>query len=98
MAGVPVVGALIEDVRTIARGMGVLPELARSLVAIEARVERLDDEVRRMRKAVESMSGEVETLPGRLDDLQHSLSPMRRIGRRFSRGDGGEDGDEASGQ
>jgi archaellum component FlaC len=86
------VGGLIDDVRTIARGMQVLPELARSLHAIEARVEVLDDEVRKMRQAVESMGGDVKSMPGRLDDLQHSLSPMRRIGRRLSRSDGGEEG------
>jgi hypothetical protein len=86
------VNGLIADVRTIARGMQVLPELARSLHAIEARVEVLDDEVRKMRHAVESMGGDVKTMPGRLDELQHSLSPMRRIGRRFGRSDGVDEG------
>lgn len=86
------INGLIEDVRTIARGMQVLPELARSLHAIEARVEVLDDEVRKMRQAVEAMGGDVKTMPGRLDELQHSLSPMRRIGRRLGRSDEGEEG------
>ena len=88
-----VAGGLLEDVRTIARGMQVLPELARILQSIEAKVDTLNDEVHRMRVAVEEMGGDVKTVPTRLDELQHSLSPMRRIGRRFSRreehGEGG---------
>ncbi|MGH2923251.1 MAG: hypothetical protein ACRDKH_04395 [Solirubrobacterales bacterium] len=88
-----VVGGLIEDVRTIARGMQVLPELARILDSIDVKVDTLNDEVTRMRRAVEEMGGDVKTVPDRLDELQHSLSPMRRIGRRFSRGEGnGESG------
>lgn len=88
VSGVPrMVTGLIEDVRAIARGMEVLPELARSLTTIEARVDALNDEVRRMRESVEEMGGDVNTLPRRIDDLQHSLSPLRRIGRRFGRGD-----------
>ena len=88
-----VAGGLLEDVRTIARGMQVLPELARILESIETKVDTLNDEVHRMRVAVEEMGGDVKTVPTRLDELQHSLSPMRRIGRRFSRreenGEGG---------
>lgn len=87
-----VVGGLIEDVRTIARGMQVLPELARILDSIDVKVDTLNDEVSRMRRAVEEMGGDVKTVPDRLDELQHSLSPMRRIGRRFSRGEGNGEG------
>lgn len=91
VAGIPrMIGGLVEDVRAIARGMEVLPELARSLTTIEARVDALSDEVRRMREAVEEMGGDVNTLPRRIDDLQHSLSPLRRIGRRLSRTDSAE--------
>jgi Mg2+ and Co2+ transporter CorA len=88
-----VVGGLLDDVRTIARGMQVLPELARILESIEAKVDTLNDEVHRMRVAVEEMGGDVKTVPTRLDDLQHSLSPMRRIGRRFSRRESNGEGD-----
>ena len=84
------VGGLLEDVRTIARGMQVLPELSRTLLAIEAKVESLDAEVRRMRQAVEAMGGDVRTLPESIDELQHSLSPLRRIGRRLGRGESAE--------
>jgi hypothetical protein len=85
-----VVGGLLDDVRTIARGMQVLPELARILESIETKVDTLNDEVHRMRVAVEEMGGDVKTVPTRLDELQHSLSPMRRIGRRLGRSDGDE--------
>jgi Mg2+ and Co2+ transporter CorA len=88
-----VVGGLLDDVRTIARGMQVLPELARILESIETRVDTLNDEVHRMRVAVEEMGGDVKTVPTRLDELQHSLSPMRRIGRRFSRRESNGEGD-----
>jgi hypothetical protein len=87
-----VVGGLIDDVRTIARGMQVLPELARLLDSIDAKVDTLNAEVTRMREAVEAMGGDVKTVPDRLDELQHSLSPMRRIGRRFGRGEGNGEG------
>jgi hypothetical protein len=82
-----VASGLLDDVRTIARGMQVLPELAQILRSIETKVDTLNDEVHRMRVAVEEMGGDVKTVPTRLDELQHSLSPMRRIGRRFSRGE-----------
>jgi hypothetical protein len=39
------------------------------------------------------MGGDVKTVPTRLDELQHSLSPMRRIGRRFSRRESNGEGD-----
>jgi hypothetical protein len=86
LAGVPrMLGGALADIRTIARGMQVLPELARTLAAIERRVDSLDDEVRTMRRAVESMDGDVKELPARIDQVQHALSPLRRIGRRFGR-------------
>ena len=71
------VGGLLEDVRTIARGMQVLPELARLLSSIEGRVVELEAEVVKMRQAVESMGGDVGALPGRIDELQEAI-PLRR--------------------
>jgi hypothetical protein len=70
-------GGALEDIRAIAQGMAVLPELARILASIESRVQRLDDEVVKMRRAVESMGTDVGTLPTRLDELQDSI-PLRR--------------------
>jgi hypothetical protein len=71
-------GGALEDIRTIAKGMSVLPELARILGTIEARVERLDDEVMKMRRAVESMGADVGTLPARLGELQDSIPLSRK--------------------
>jgi len=82
IAGVPrLLGGALEDIRAIAEGMAVLPELARILASIEARVERVETEVAAMRRAVESMGGEVGELPARLEELQDAI-PLRRRRRR----------------
>ena len=69
------------DIRTIAEGMAVLPELARILATIDQRVAKIEDEMVKMRRAVESMGGDVGALPGRLDELQDSI-PLRRRRRQ----------------
>lgn len=85
----------LDDLRSIAEGMQVLPELARVLAEIDVRVQSLDEEVKKMRQAVEAMGGSVEELPPKLDDLGHTLRPLRRMGRRFGRHDAeAEDPDE----
>ncbi len=75
----------LADIRTIAQGIQVLPELARSLSAIQRAVESMDSEVKQMRRSVESMAGDVARLHPRIDELQNSVRPMRRLGRRFGR-------------
>ena len=80
----------LDDLRSIAQGMQVLPELARILREIDVRVQSLDEEVKKMRQAVEAMGGSVEELPPKLDELGTTLRPMRRMGKRFSRDDGEE--------
>jgi hypothetical protein len=71
----------IEDVRTIARGMQVLPELAKNLAAIERSAAHMDDEVTKMRAAVESMGKDVEalepSLEAKLEEVKDSM-PLRR--------------------
>jgi hypothetical protein len=70
LAALPkLLSAPLDDIRRIAEGMQYLPELATILTQIEARVERLDDEVMKMRKAVESMEGNVNELPEQLDRI-----------------------------
>ncbi len=92
-------GAL-EDLRTIAASVVVLPELARTLGSIEGRVNSLDDEVKKMRAAVESMGGDVgdmkdsvAPLESSLEELERAVHPIRRatgrLGRR-SRSESGE--------
>lgn len=83
----------LEDLRSIAEGMQVLPELARILREIQVRVDSLDEEVKAMRAAVEQMGADVQELPPRLDELGHTLRPMRRLGRRFSSGAADEEPD-----
>jgi hypothetical protein len=89
IASVPkVIGMLgdaLEDIRAIARGMQLLPEIARILETIERRVESLDDEVRQMRRAVESMGADVKGLDPRLEGVQDSLRPLHRLGSRLRR-------------
>ena len=50
-------GAL-EDLRTVAESVRVLPEVARSLGAIEESVDSMDREVRLMRQGVDRLDGE----------------------------------------
>lgn len=92
-------GGLVTDIRRIAEQMGtmvaavgVLPEVARTLAAIQARVERLDDEVAGMHSAVESMRGDVTELKGgiervepHLEDVTRMVHPLRRITDRARR-------------
>ena len=87
-----VLGAL-EDLRTIAESVTVLPEVARSLASIQDRVESLDDEVRRMRQAVDSIGGEVVEVRDAVGPLEqemrhmhHTLRPLRRFNSAFRRG------------
>jgi hypothetical protein len=86
LAALPrMLGTAIEDVRTIARGMQVLPELAKNLAAIERSAAHMDDEVTKMRAAVESMGKDVEalepSLESKLDEVKESM-PLRRRRRK----------------
>lgn len=78
-------GAPLEDLRTIAEGMRLLPRLAESLEAIDARVESLDSEVRRMRVAVEQLNGQVGGMQAGIDALLAGVDrladPLGEIGR-----------------
>jgi hypothetical protein len=94
-----VVGAL-EDLRSIARSVSVLPDVGRALGTIQQRVESLDDEVRRMRQAVERIDGDVVAMQDSLKDelsqtregvlrlegeLSRAVHPLRRVTGRLSR-------------
>ena len=82
LSAVPrLIGGAREDIRTIAKGMAVLPELARILATIETRVALIEAEMVKMRRAVESMGGDVGALPDRIDELQDSI-PLRRRRRQ----------------
>ncbi len=91
------IGGALEDIRTIAEHMAVLPKLLVSLDGIQARVDSLDDEVKKMRAAVESMGGDVGEMQGSLERVEPHLEevskvvhPLRRINDRRGRGRGGD--------
>ena len=78
ISGLPrLVGGAIEDIRRIAQGMAVLPELVKVLSTIETRVQLIEADVARMRRAVEKIDGDVGTLPGQIAALEDSI-PLRR--------------------
>ena len=88
--------AALSDIRRIAEGMSVLPELRETLASIDRRVETLNEEVARMRRGVEAIDGSVEPLAREiaatragiddigphLEEMQHTLRPLQRIARR----------------
>lgn len=82
----------LGDIRTIAEGMTVLPQLLLTLGTIRDRVDSLDGEVRQMRAAVEEMGGDVGELNDsfariepHLEDVSRVAHPLRRIGERARR-------------
>ncbi len=86
-----VVGAL-EDLRTIAQSVSVLPEVARSLTKIEASVASMDSEVKLMRQGVDRLDGDVlqvvegvDPLDAKLEDLRLALHPLSRASALFGR-------------
>jgi hypothetical protein len=89
-------GGMLTDIRTIAEGMAVLPKLLLTLDRIQGQVESLGDEVKEMRASVDSMGGDVSELQGgisrlepHLEDVSRAAHPLRRIGDRARRRDGG---------
>jgi hypothetical protein len=89
-------GGALNDLRTIADGMAVLPRLLSTLNGIQAKVDSLDDEVKRMGAAVDGMGGDVgdlregiERLEPHLEDVTRVAHPLRRLGdRRRGRAEG----------
>ena len=85
-----VLGAL-EDLRTVAESVRVLPEVARSLNAIEASVDSMDREVRLMRQGVDRLDSDVlkvvdgvDPLDEKLDEVRRTLRPLSRMSYRFA--------------
>ena len=88
-------GAL-GDIRRIADGMAVLPDLLAALDKIDERVEAMAAEVARMRRGVDGVNEAVEPLAEeigatragidaigpRLDELHRTLRPLRRLASR----------------
>jgi hypothetical protein len=79
----------LQDLRTIAEGMRILPGMLAELAAIRARVQTMDDEVRQMRQGVDRLDGEVvalrESMETELRDVGLAMHPLRRTTRRLRR-------------
>ena len=69
-------GAALEDLRSIADGMTVLPELLKVLDRIETHVASLDEEVIIMRRAVEGLGTKVDGLGGNIDHLGDGIKDV----------------------
>lgn len=72
----------VGDVRSIARAVSVLPEIAVHLSAIRVRVENLDDEVAAMRRSVDGIRTEVDGMREAVNPLDERL---RDVTERFDR-------------
>ncbi len=100
--GLPAIGSILSlqrtlaaalgDIRQIAEGMRVLPELASLLSGIQDRVTSMDTEVRQMRGAVEKLNVQVDELRDSVDgmasplgEIRHALYPLRRSANRIGR-------------
>ena len=69
-------GAALEDLRSIAEGMQVLPEVLESLLRIEKHVASLDEEVMIMRRAVQGLEGNVGELGGNMEHLADGIKDV----------------------
>jgi hypothetical protein len=82
LAALPrLLAAPLDDIKTIARGIQLLPDLLKNLEEIRVSAASMDDEVKKMRKAVESMGSDVGALPEHLDRIQDSV-PFSRKSKR----------------
>jgi hypothetical protein len=79
----------LQDLRTIADGIRILPDLLGELATIRARVTTMDDEVRLMREGVDRLDGQVvalrESMESELRDVGLAVHPLRRTTRRLRR-------------
>lgn len=91
-----IVAGAIDDLRTIAESVRVLPQVARTLASIEAETAEMNREVRLMREGVDRLGEKVDGLDGdivkvvegvapleaKLDDMNRTLHPLSRLTRR----------------
>ena len=93
-----VAGAL-EDLKTIAESVRVLPDVAKTLSSIERETAAMSSEVKLMRQGVDRLGGKVDNLDGdlvkvvagvapldaKLDDMRRALHPLSRATSIFGR-------------
>ena len=91
-----VVAGALDDLRTIAESVRVLPGVARSLASIERETSEMNREVKLMRQGVDRLGEKVDGLDGdivkvvegvapleaKLDDMNRTLHPLSRLTRR----------------
>jgi hypothetical protein len=92
-----VVAGALEDLRTIAESVRVLPEVAQTLASIEAETAVMSNEVKLMRQGVDRLGDKVDgldeemlrvaegvaPLDAKLDDMRRALHPLSRAGSLF---------------
>ena len=69
-------GAALEDLRSIAEGMQVFPQVLESLLRIEKHVASLDEEVIIMRHAVQGLETKVGDLSGSIEHLGDGIKDV----------------------
>ena len=94
-----VVAGALEDLRTIADSVRVLPQVALTLASIERETAEMSSEVKLMRQGVDRLGEKVDGLDGdivkvvagvapldaKLDDMRRALHPLSRAGSLFAR-------------
>ena len=70
------IGGALEDLRSIAEGMAVLPGVLESLLRIEKHVASLDEEVMIMRRGVEGLETRVGELGGNIGHLGDGIKDV----------------------
>jgi uncharacterized protein YoxC len=94
-----IVAGALEDLRTIADSVRVLPEVARTLASIERETAEMSSEVKLMRQGVDRLGDKVDgldsdivkvvdgvaPLDAKIDDMRRALHPLSRAGALFAR-------------
>ena len=94
-----IVAGALEDLRTIADSVRVLPEVAKTLASIESETAAMSNEVKLMRQGVDRLGDKVDGLDGdmkrvaegvdpldeKLDDMRRALHPLSRATSIFGR-------------
>lgn len=72
------IGDALEDIRSMARSVETLPQVAARLADIERCVTSLDDEVRVMRQSVQSIHGDLAGVESSVAPLERQFAGVQR--------------------
>lgn len=70
-------GSILSAVRTISKGVEVLPEVRDYLATLDAHLVSMSDEVTRMRQGVDRLESEVKKLNQGVDGLDENFVGLR---------------------